>query len=165
MIVAGIAGGGGSGGDPGTVARDNADAPQDQSEPDQASLNQAARDGKFEFVVKNIECGQRQIGSADFGTTAQGRFCFVSMSVRNIGDEPQSLFGDNQYLFDANGKKYSADTEAAIWADEANSIYEEINPGNQLEGVVIFDIPQDVQPVKIELHDSAFSNGVAVRLA
>jgi hypothetical protein len=35
------------------------------------------RDGKFEFTVRKVECGKSRIGSTDFGTTAQGQFCFV----------------------------------------------------------------------------------------
>ncbi len=41
----------------------------------------------------------------------------------------------------------------------------EINPGNQVNGIIVFDVPKDVQPTRIELHDSLFSGGVTVPLA
>jgi len=140
---------------------------ESESAPDESNdpgLNTPVRDGKFEFVVTGMQCGQTQIGDETFGEKAQGQFCLVSMRVTNIGDEPQTLFGDNMVVFDAEGRKYSADTGAAIYLDESNTFIEEINPGNSLDGTVVFDVPAGLIPVSIELHDSAFSDGVKVRL-
>jgi hypothetical protein len=127
-----------------------------------AAIGDKVRDGKFEFTVTKFTCGRTLVGTADFGKKAQGEFCEAALVVKNIGDEAQSLFGDNQYLFDASGKKFSADTEAAIYLDQANTLYEEINPGNSLNGTVLFDVPKGTQADHIELHDSAFSGGVVV---
>lgn len=132
--------------------------------PAAAGIGTPVRDGQFEFVVNSVECGVPQIGSADFGVTAQGQFCLVNLSVTNVGDEPQSFFGDAQRLFNEAGQEYGASAEAAIYLPEANSLFQEINPGNQLVGVVVFDIPADAVPFRIELHDSAFSGGVEVAL-
>ncbi|WP_161629652.1 DUF4352 domain-containing protein [Saccharomonospora iraqiensis] len=134
-------------------------------EPETAGLNTPARDGKFEFTVSGVDCGRTEVGNEFAGTTAQGQFCLVSMTVENIGDEPQSLFGDNQKLYDAEGREFSADTEAGIYLDQdSQTLFEEINPGNAVEGVVVFDIPADATPAELELHDSAFSGGVVVEL-
>jgi hypothetical protein len=130
-----------------------------------AGLNDPVRDGKFQFTVKNVKCGKNRIGSAGFGTKAQGQFCLVSVKVENIGDEAQTMFGDNQHMYDAQGRKFSADTEAAIYlGDKAQTLFEEINPGNKINGVVVFDVPKNAKPASLELHDSAFSDGVKVNL-
>jgi len=131
----------------------------------EAGLNQAVRDGKFEFVVKSVTCGKAQVGNSTLGKKAQGQFCLVAITVKNIGNEAQSLFGDNQTLFDTKGRKFSADTEAAIYVEDSKTLYEEINPGNSITGTLIYDVPKDAKPAKIELHDSAFSGGVTVKLA
>jgi uncharacterized protein DUF4352 len=60
-----------------------------------AKLGESLRDGKFEFVVSGLECGIRRIGSDYLNEEAQGPFCVVSSSVRNIGDEPPTFFGSN----------------------------------------------------------------------
>jgi Domain of unknown function (DUF4352) len=129
-----------------------------------SQLGKKVRDGKFEFTVTKVKCGRTLVGSSDFGKKAQGEFCEVSLSVKNIGDEPQSMFGDNQYLFDSKERKYSADTEAAIYLKDSNTLYEEINPGNSLKGTLLFDVPKGTKPAKLELHDSLLSGGVDVRL-
>lgn len=59
----------------------------------------------------------------------------------------------------------SADTEAAIYIDASGSFLNDINPGNTVMGVVIFDMPKGTPAAIVELHDSPFSGGVKVRLA
>jgi hypothetical protein len=48
--------------------------------------------------------------------------------------------------------------------DRAQTLWEEINPGNVLKGIVVFDIPRNAEPTSLELHDSMFSGGVTVSL-
>lgn len=127
-------------------------------------IGDKVRDGKFEFTVVETSDGGTSIGPKGFATKAQGRFLLVRVDVTNIGDEPQYFFGDNQSLFDAEGRKFAADTTAAIYLEDSSSFIEEINPGNTVEGTVVFDLPKGVDPVRIELHDSAFSGGVTVDL-
>ena len=122
------------------------------------------RDGKLEFVVTGMKCGIDAVGQAGFDTKAQGEFCRVSMKITNIGDEAQSMFADNQLAFDAKDRKFSADTEASIYDDQSQILFEEINPGNTVEGRVYFDVPKGTELVRMELHDSMFSGGVEVVL-
>lgn len=130
-----------------------------------AGLNQPVRDGKFEFTVKGIQCGQTKVGSQFLNKEAQGQYCVVSLNIKNIGTEAQTMFGDNQKLIDSQGREFSSDSEAAIYSDQSKVWLEQINPGNAVDGQMYFDVPKDAQPVKVELHDSAFSGGVVVNLA
>jgi hypothetical protein len=123
-----------------------------------------ARDGKFEFTVTGVETGVSTIGSDLVGTTAQGQFALVSVTVANIGDAAQNFFGDNATLVDDQGRSHSADSTAAIYLENSQSFITEINPGNAVEAVVVFDIPADAVPTSVELHDSMFSGGVTVSL-
>ncbi|HZI98690.1 MAG TPA: DUF4352 domain-containing protein [Actinomycetales bacterium] len=129
-----------------------------------AGIGAPVRDGKFEFVVNGLECGVGQIGEEFFNVTPQGQFCLVDMTITNIGDQAQTFFGDNTYVYNDADQQYSADTEAGFYMDESNSFIEEINPGNQLRGKVVFDVPAGAVLDRIELHDSAFSGGVEVAL-
>ncbi len=139
--------------------------PSKTSDATEAKLNSRVRDGKFEFTVKKVDCGKTSVGDQYVNAKAQGKFCMVNVKVENIANEPQSLFGDNQYLYDGGGRKFSADTEASSYVEDgADTIFEEINPGNSINGVVVFDVPKNVTPARIELHDSAFSSGVEVSL-
>ncbi len=138
-------------------------APAAPPAPAAPGLNASVRDGKFEFVVTKVDCGKSQVGSNPLVKKAQGQFCLVSLTVKNVANESQYLDGGSQMAMDAQGRKFSADSTAGIYlGDQGNTFLTPINPGNSVQGQVVFDIPKDAKIVKIELHDSPFSQGVAV---
>ncbi|HSS24918.1 MAG TPA: DUF4352 domain-containing protein [Mycobacterium sp.] len=133
-----------------------------------APAGSAVRDGKFEFRVLRVERAKTvndPTGNPYMTTTAQGEFVVITMSVANIGDQPQNYFGDNQKVIDATGREYGAKTEANMWMNTSTSPLGAINPGNSIRVKAAFDVPPGTQPTVLELHDSMFSGGVSVRLA
>lgn len=137
------------------------DSPQPKAKA--AGIGDKVRDGKFEFTVTKMNCDLTKVGNEYVGTKAQGKFCLVNITVKNIGKEAQMFDSSSQKAFDAEGTQYDADGGAAIYVNEdAETFLNNINPGNQVKGVVPFDVPKDVKIVKLELHDSPFSGGVSV---
>lgn len=131
-----------------------------------ATMGQAVRDGKFEFVVKSVDCGQTVVGPNQYlQKTAQGQFCLMTLTVKNIGDSQQYFSETDQKLLNSSGQQYSPDTTATLYnSNSSDALLAQINPGNTVQGVIVFDIPKDQKPVTAELHDSAFSGGVKVSL-
>ncbi len=129
----------------------------------QAGIGTAVRDGEFSFTVTKMDKRAR-VGGDFLSKDAQGVFLLVYITVENIGDEAQAFSGSAQKLYDAKGREFEASAEAAIYLQDSKSLYEKINPGNSVRGVVLFDIPKNTDPAAIELHDSIFSNGVKVKL-
>ncbi|MGJ0117596.1 DUF4352 domain-containing protein [Williamsia sp. MIQD14] len=123
-----------------------------------------ARDGKFEFVVRGVRDGGTTIGPDFMAERAQGRFVLVDLTVRNIGNEAQSLDVSSQKVLSTKGTQFSPNTTATISVDDAAVFYEQINPGNALQLTIAYDLPTGVDPAEIELHDSLFSGGVTVAL-
>ncbi|MGS0684604.1 DUF4352 domain-containing protein [Nakamurella sp. GG22] len=146
---------------PATTDPSSSDPGAAASEP---GIGTSVRDGKFEFVVKSVEKGTPEIGTAPLSTKAQGQFVIVNVSVANIGDEPQSFSGSNAKAFDSQGREFTADSSAAIYMKDSNSLYVPINPGNKVDGKIVFDIPAGAKLTSIELKDSPFSDGVTVKL-
>ncbi len=172
LVVVGVIASASGGGDTSTGNQSNSDESQsdaaaDNSQATVAKIGEPARDGKFEFTVKSMKCGEKSIGNEFLKTKAQGQFCRVSLTIKNIGDEAQTLDSTSQYAFNAEGQKYSSDSEAAIYSqtnDSSGAWFDDINPGNTVKGDIFFDVPNDIKPVKVELHDSAFSSGVEITL-
>jgi hypothetical protein len=137
------------------------------STPTTASAGSTVRDGKFEFRVLNVEPAD-QAGSADGNpyeqVKPQGQFIIVTMSVANIGDQPQSYFGQNQKLIDPSGRQYGVNSEADIYLN-SNSGLGDINPGNSIQVKEAFDVPPGTVPSALEVHDSMLSGGATVRLS
>jgi hypothetical protein len=135
--------------------------------PTAAAAGSSVRDGKFEFRVLDV-ARATSAGSADgnpyMQVKPQGEFIIVTMSVANIGDEPQSYFGQNQKLIDSSGRQFGANSEANMWMNN-NVGLGGINPGNSIQVREAFDVPPGTVPDELEVHDSMLSGGAHIRLA
>jgi hypothetical protein len=131
--------------------------------PAMPGIGQEVRDGKFAFVVNSVDRSKTAGDlSNEFETvTAQGEFLNVHMTVSNVGDRTQSFFASNQKL-SIGGKDFSANDSAAMWTESANV---DINPGNNIQAVVSFDLPANTADNGVlTVHDSAFSGGAKIGL-
>lgn len=161
------ASGGGKSGDTSTPA---ASAPAGSGSVSSAAPAKApgigtpVRDGKFEFTVTKIESGKKTVGAQYLEQTAQGSYTLVHLTVKNIGDEAQSFSDSDQKLIGADDKQYSADSMAGSAIENNDVLFAQINPGNVVDGVLVFDLPAGAVAAKLELHDSPFSDGVTVAL-
>ncbi|SHN47891.1 DUF4352 domain-containing protein [Cryptosporangium aurantiacum] len=166
-VAGGLVGalGGGSGAGTDTAAAPSGDAPEQsaKSEEKPAGLNTPVRDGKFEFTVTSVQCGKTTVGTEYLNKTAQGQFCLVAVTVKNIGDVAQLFDASSQKAHNAQGQEYAADSEASIYVNsEGQTFLEQINPGNSVNGTLVWDIPKGQKLATLELHDSPFSGGVEV---
>jgi hypothetical protein len=155
-----------NGGDNATGSGTSASSGKSETKtPKTAKIGQPARDGKFEFTVQKVKCGVNEVGPSGFGQHAQGQFCLITLKVANIGKEAQSFSDSDQKAFSSDGTQFSSDSGAAIYVNkDADTLFNQINPGNNITGVIVFDIPKAAKLTKLELHDSPFSGGVTVQL-
>lgn len=128
-----------------------------------AGIGDKVRDGKFQFTVTKVTT-KASVGDGALAEDAQGVFKLVHVTVKNIGDEARTFDSGSQTAKDAEGREFDADTGAAIYLGDSNSFMNDINPGNKVKGIVIFDVPKGTKLTEVELHDSLFSDGVTVSL-
>jgi hypothetical protein len=117
------------------------------------ALNQAAKDGKFTFVVTKASRATH-MGISD----AQGEFIVLTVRVTNHGTKAQMLDASSQKLLVGN-KTYDADGGAS-----SDAFLKDINPGNSVTAKLAFDVPKGTRANQVVLHDSPFSNGVRISL-
>ena len=153
----------GAGDTGGKTSDDGAEDGAGHGSPVTVGIGRPAEDGEFTFVVTGVSTRTGRIGNEYVGKDPQGKFVLVKVTVTNHGDRVQTFFGSDQKLL-ASGKEYGADATAAAYYSSSRSLYEQISPGGRVQGAVIFDVPEDAKPESIELHDSAFSQGVRVSL-
>lgn len=118
-----------------------------------ASLNEEVHVGAFAFTVKSVNIGAPKIGIR----TAQGVFVVVEFTAKNISDTPRSVYCQNQKLKDLSGRTY----DDAVNVGSGEDLFS-INPGKQVRFSCAFDVPKGTLPGTVEIHDSAYSKGVAV---
>lgn len=129
-----------------------------------AKIGEPVTAGQFEITVVKVESGITNSGGLFGGETPQGQFVAVYVTVKNTSNKPQSFDTYQQTLLDDQGREFSNDSSAEWDMDDSASRSEKINPGNQRDFVIVFDIPNDVAPKSIELRDSYFRDPVLVEL-
>jgi hypothetical protein len=129
-----------------------------------AGLGDPVRDGQFEFVVRSVACGARSVGQGLARRRPLAQFCLVALRVENTGSEGRIFGGGSQYLFDAAGKRHDPDLDATVRHGDARMASTHLNPGQRLEGTLVYDVPDRVHLARVELHDGPFSGGVSVEL-
>jgi hypothetical protein len=121
-----------------------------------AGIGQTARDGTFDFTVTQVN------SSPTFrAMRAQGVFVVVSLTVKNVGVDPELFDRSAQQLKDNVARRYSASyMDPPSLGDIGNSM----DAGLQVNVKLAFDVPPGTKPTQIVLHESQSSEGVPVNL-
>ncbi|MGW1059075.1 DUF4352 domain-containing protein [Micromonospora rubida] len=112
--------------------------------PKSYGVGDKVRGGDFEFTVNGVKCGISQVGDSFLNHKAQGSFCRVNITVKNVTKSAHLFHADGTVTAeDAAGRTFDADGEAAIYGnDNAKGFLDEINPGNSVRANVFFDVPK-----------------------
>jgi hypothetical protein len=127
-------------------------------------LGDPVRDGQFQFVVRSVDCGARSVGDGVGRQPPLGQFCLVGLRVENTGREGRTFGGGQQFLFDDQGNRHDPDLGATALRGDRQLLSTHLNPGQRLEGTLVYDVPDPVALARVELHDGPFSGGVSVEL-
>jgi hypothetical protein len=128
-------------------------------------MNKAIADESLEFTVTKLDCGKASVGKSVLAVQAQGEFCVVSVTVKNVGTEAAFFDGSSQKAYDAKGTQFSNDVTAEASIDGgAGTFLEQINPGNKVNGQLVYDVPKGTELTEIELHGGLLSAGVKIPL-
>lgn len=117
------------------------------------------RAGDFQITVHGKKCGIARVGSEYLNTKAQGSYCRVDMSAKNLTKSPHYYDTATALTaLDGAGRKFHADSEAGIYGNEDGAgWFEEINPGNATRALVFFDLPKDAVLDRIEFSPGVFT--------
>jgi hypothetical protein len=125
-----------------------------------------ARDGDLELTVTEHACGSRTLGDGLLPSTARGAYCVVTLRVRNVGQRPQPFDEAGQKAYDRAGGSYTHDALAEYQVNSAtHGWFKLIDPGAQVTGKLVFDVPEPASLASVELHATPSSAGVRVPLA
>jgi hypothetical protein len=117
-----------------------------------------ATDGEFVFSVASTDSGDTITSPIDDSVvkTASGEYFVVYVNVGNNGATPLTWLSVLQLLSDG-GQTFAPDVEAsaALTGDDIT-----IDPGEQLEVALAFDVPVGTVPTSITLHGDPGSAGV-----
>lgn len=124
------------------------------------AMNQPIGDGKFSFTVTGVD----QLDAIGM-SKPRGRFVIVDVTVKNTSNGEETFQVNDQMLIGSNGAEYRADWVAATVINDENALLLNLGPGFSANYRLPFDLPLEVKPDKVELHDSALSGGAKVQLS
>lgn len=127
-------------------------------------LGAPVRDGNLEFVVSRVRCGVHEVGTGLVKRTAKGQYCLADVRVKNVKADARTLYEPFEKLVDSAGDKHGAEISMRLVLRD-QTLWDKIEPGRQVSGTMVFDIPQGATPELLELHDGPVSGGVTVRLS
>ncbi|MBS5749439.1 MULTISPECIES: DUF4352 domain-containing protein [Actinotignum] len=113
--------------------------------------------GDFEVTVTNVEKGVSHIGNDVLGKDATGQYVIVDVTVKNTGKEAAGFAESEQKLVDTEGRQHSVSGDS-LYLGDASMIYEKVNPGNTVTGKLLYDVPADAVPAKLELETGWIHN-------
>lgn len=104
--------------------------------------------------VDNVDTTDK-VGDNQFTEAkAQGVFKVISLSIKN-GQKDAITVDTNSYkLVDDQGREFSASSNgqmAFMGNDNVKALFlEKVNPGIQIQGVIVFDVPADAKGLYLE---------------
>jgi hypothetical protein len=138
---------------------------------EQGQIGQTFSDAGFDFTVNSLKCDEKEIAFTysfvNYSANAQGQYCRLNITVTNVGNSANSVNAYDQYVFNGQGQRYDYDSSATGYAARyylGNPFNDDINPGNNITGDIVFDVPVGVTPIAAELHANSDSLGVRINL-
>ncbi|MBF8191300.1 protein kinase [Nonomuraea sp. K274] len=113
------------------------------------------QDGKLRFAVTSTRCPEP-------AKAAARRSCQIGVRVSNLGQEARVLYPDQQKLIDEDDALHGGTKLLDKGGKEITPI--RIEPGASFTGTLVFELPEGLAPVGLEVHDSALSAGARLTL-
>ncbi|GAF63831.1 hypothetical protein BTS2_0723 [Bacillus sp. TS-2] len=118
---------------------------EEEEEPssDLVGLNESLKVGDVVFTANGTDSAS-SVGGEFLSTDAKGTFLIVEVNILNEGND--SITVDSSFFKLKSGEvEYSSDSSAGIYAnDEADFFLTSLNPGLDITGLVVFDVPDSV---------------------
>ncbi|WP_349863745.1 DUF4352 domain-containing protein [Leifsonia sp. WHRI 6310E] len=163
LALTGCSGGTTAAGTPGGAA--NGSTSSAPAAPAAPGLNTPLTVGSFEYTALGVQDIGATAGTSPLTATAQGTFLQVDLKIANTGNSSATFIVNYVKLVDAAGKTYDADASATLYASpDQNAWVAGINPGNAIQGPILFDVPAGTAPASIQVSDNAFSKGQTITL-
>ena len=99
-----------------------------KEEPKTAKQGTPVKSGDVEFTLSGYKCGIDVTDQAGQAVEAQGQWCRLDFSLKNVGKKQVTLTDDQIKLLDSEGVEYSTSSETFFVKDVI--FLQEINPGN-----------------------------------
>ncbi len=113
------------------------------------------QDGKLIFTVTSTKCPKPS-------KAATKRTCQIGVKVDNVGPDARVLYPGQQKLIDADDELHGGAKLLDKGGKEITPI--RIESGGAFTGALVFELPKELEPIGLEVHDSGLSAGARINL-
>jgi hypothetical protein len=124
-------------------------------------LPATATQGSFKYTFNSMDCKKTTLGGSYLNTKADGVYCVVSTTAKNISNRTEYVGDSDIYLIDTQGNQYEHDSGVSLYL-EGTFFLDKVSPGNQKKGYLVYDVPKSAKIQKILLDGGLFGESVEV---
>lgn len=148
LIVIGVFAGGDKSG---TNTSSGDTSKQDETKP-VAKIGETVQDGDLAFTVIDVTTAST-LGNQFTKKDAQGLFYVISLKVDNKGKETKTIDSSMITLTDSQGRTFDrsidGQTAKGMAQGSVDLFLQQVQPGLNVTGDIVFDIPQDATGLKL----------------
>jgi hypothetical protein len=147
-------------------AIDDSDKKHDSNNFHVSAFEDTAKTKNFEITPISIS-RQKTIGSGYLKSTAEGEYVIFKVKVKNISGKSQNMVGADRVLYDQDSNKHeSGSFDEYLYKDNRSrdniipekSLTDELNPGMERVGYIVFDVPAGLSYSKVAISDDMWKN-------
>lgn len=118
--------------------------------------------GEVKWIVNKAERLSEVKPDNEYGTVAKpnGTFVMVDMTAELVGKESGTIDSSQLKVVDSQGRKFEPtdNFDVSVNLGDAWIFLKQVNPNVPLSGKAVFDIANDAQGLKLEIHDLRFGS-------
>ena len=160
-----------SGGDSSSSGSSNSGSKQEQSQKQEkitAKIGEQVQSGDLAFTVNGVKEYQ-SLGNSFTSKDAQGVFKVVSLKIENVGKETKTIDSSMIKLTDSEGRTFErsidGQTAKGLSQGQVDLFLQQVQPGLNVNGEIVFDVPETAEGLVIELRGGLFATPAEVELS
>lgn len=132
-----------------------------------AKLNESVQDGDLVFTATGVTTATT-LGNQYTRKDAQGQFQIITLKIENKGNETKLIDSSMITLTDSQGRKFDRSIEGqtakGMTQGKVDLFLQQVQPGLNITGDIVFDIPKDAAGLKLNVKGSYFGKGQEIGL-
>lgn len=163
IIIVVVASGGGDGtaedNSGTTAAGGTATTAQEEDGTPSVGLNEEVRVGDVGWIVTAVKTTDKLESGNEFiePKTTTGQFVWVDVIIKNYGSDALTADSSAVHILDSQDREFGAYAESFAYIAEDKQLFlEQINPGLDRTGQIIFEIPKDATGLRLSVGDLDF---------
>jgi hypothetical protein len=124
-------------------------------------LPKTAKAQDFSWTFKKLTCGTTKIGDQYLNSKADGMYCQLDASAKNLTKKSSYLPSSDVLLIDSKGNEYENSSGLSLYKS-CVFFLDKVSAGNTKTGCMIYDVPKGTKITKIVISGGLFGDDTTI---